>query len=201
MAYTSAVKLIEDIKQDIGRIGNKIARGVAQIAYNDLKIAHESIMDDYYSGYDSVDTYFYNYTDPKVREPGYNGTLKQYIGFAHGYRRTKNLYNNSIVPLGVISSGKHSFKAIIQVGSVNMDNYVNSTHHEFPASVVFDFVWNQSIRGLPPGNRGHIELFDINTSPVGVPISGSPANAMNTFVQTWGDIRGAQVADSVASSI
>jgi len=36
MAYTSITALINSIKQDVGRVGNKIAHGVAQVAFEDL---------------------------------------------------------------------------------------------------------------------------------------------------------------------
>lgn len=183
-------KIIADIKQDVGRVANKIARGVAQIALQDLQTAHSSILDDYYAGYKPVDSYYYN-----------NYVWGQlWSGIAHGYRRTGNL-RKSIMPIGVTSVGTHGFAARIQVGSANMDSYINSTGAIFPASGVFDLIWNQSIRGLPPGNLGYIEQFQINTAPVGVWISGSPDQAMEEFVNTWGYQRGKQVADMVAHSV
>ena len=36
MAFYSVADLIASIKQDVGRDGNKIARGVAKIAFEDL---------------------------------------------------------------------------------------------------------------------------------------------------------------------
>ena len=193
--YTDLSSLIADIKQDVGRIANKMARGVAEEAHNDLKIAHEGIMDSYYSGYDPVKTYYYTWKDPE--------TGKVFSGYAHGYRRTMNLYNNSIVPKGVSPSGKHSFKATVEIGSENMNDYTTNVGegHTFPASAVFDMVWNQANRGLPPEYRGHVGTFSINTSPVGVPISGSPNDAMTTFVNTWGNTRGVEIADRIAHSI
>lgn len=183
-------KIITDIKQDVGRVANKIARNVAQIALKDLQEAHSSILDDYYAGYTPVTTYYYsNYIYGKLWQ-----------GTSHGYRRTGNL-RQSIMPIGVSSVGKHGFAARVQVGSANMDSYINSTGNIFPASGVFDLIWNQSIRGLPPGNIGYIEEFKINTAPVGVWISGSPNEAMTEFVNTWGKQRGQQVADMVAYGI
>jgi len=38
-----------------------------------------------------------------------------------------------------------------------MDGYINSTGNVFPAEKVFDYMWNYSTRGLPPGEIGHIE--------------------------------------------
>lgn len=183
-------KIIADIKQDVGRVANKIARGVAQIALQDLREAHSSILDDYYAGYQPVQTYYYsNYIYDRL-----------WSGISHGYRRTGNL-RKSIMPIGVTPVGKHGFAARVQVGSANMDSYINSTGAIFPASGVFDLIWNQSIRGLPPGYLGYIEKFNINTAPVGVWISGSPEQAMSEFVNTWGKQRGQQVADMVAYGI
>lgn len=190
MSYSWA-EIIRDIKQDVGRVANKIARGVARIALDDLCEAHSSIMDDFYGGYTPVKSYyFYN---------PIHGTV--YEGYAHGYKRTGNLRNNSLTPLSITQSGTNGFKASVFVGSQKMDSYINSTGRIFPASGVFDLMWNQSIRGLPPGYTGHIEKFEINTAPVGVWISGSPDQAMKEFVNTWGFQRGVQVADMVAHSI
>ena len=184
-------KIIGDIKQDVGVVANRIARGVALVALQDLQEAHHSIMDDFYGGYTPVSSYYY-----------YNKVYgKVWAGQAHGYKRTGNLKNNSIVPQGIQSVGTHGFQAQVLVGAMNMDDYINSTGNVFPASKVFDYMWNYSTRGLPPGYIGHIEEFEINTAPVGVWISGSPHEAMSEFVNTWGDQRGVQVADSVAYNI
>lgn len=191
MAYSSMAALLSSIKQDIGIDASKIARGVAQIAYDDLQIAHSSIMDCYYGEYSPVSSYYFFYEK--------DGRLFQ--GQSHGYRRKDNLRNNSIQPQGVFPSGEHGFSAIVQIGSSGMSNYVNSSGREFPASGVFDLVWNEGIRGLPSGYVGHIGEVDINAAPVGVAISGTPNNAMDEFVDTWGYQRGPQVADMVAFSI
>ena len=183
--------IIEDIKQDVGRIANKIARGVAQVALQDLQEAHSAIMDDFYGGYTPVSSYYYS---NKVYG-------RVWSGIAHGYRRTGNLRNNSILPQGITSVGRHWFQAEVLIGPMNMDDYINSTGHVFPASNVFDYMWNYGTRGLPPGYKGHIEQFTINTTPVGVQISGSPHEAMSEFVNTWGNQRGGQVADQIAHSI
>lgn len=184
-------KIVDDIKQDVGIIANKIARGAARIALQDLQEAHSSIMDEYYGGYTPVSSYYY-----------YNKVYgKVWAGQAHGYRRTGNLRNNSIIPQQIYPVGRHGFSAQILVGAMNMDDYINSTGRVFPASKVFDYMWNYGTRGLPPGNIGHIEEFSINVFPVGVQISGSPHEAMSEFVNTWGDQRGRQVADSVAHSV
>ena len=190
--YKSIGKLIDDIKQDVGRIGNKIARGVAEVAAIELQDAHREIMNDYYSGYTPVKSYAYQH----ITSDG-----KFYGGMSHGYHRTYNLKYKSIIPKGVIPSGKHSFKATVEIGSANMENYTNVTGHEFPASAVFDLMWNQANRGLPPGYRGHIGTFSISASPAGVAISGSPDQAMKDFVESWGTERGGDVADIMASNI
>lgn len=183
--------IIGDIKQDVGRVANRIARGTAQVALNDLQEAHSAIMDDFYGGYTPVSSYYY-----------YNKVYgRVWAGIAHGYRRTNNLRNNSIIPQKIVQVGSHGFQAEILVGAMNMDDYINSTGHVFPASNVFDYMWNYSTRGLPPGNIGHIEQFSVNTAPVGVWISGSPHEAMSEFVNTWGFQRGPQVADQIAYSI
>ena len=184
-------EIIRDIKQDVGRVANKIARGVAAVALEDLKEAHSSIMDSFYSGYTPVDSYKYE---------GVKGD-QHWIGTSHGYRRTGNLRNNSFQSLGVTQVGTNGFKATVYVGPDNMDNYVNSTNHEFPADVVFDLIWNQGVRGLPPGYRGYIGLIQINSSPVGIGISGIPVKAMCEFVNKWGQSRGAEVADAIAHSL
>ena len=193
MVYETFPDLIASIKQDVGRVANKIARGVAQVASEDLKTAHTEIMNDYYGGYTPVRSYWYHWQD--------HASGKIYEGYASGYRRKNNLRENSIVPLGVVQCGINSFSASIQVSSSNMDDYVNSTNHVFPASGVFNLVWNEGIRGLPPGNIGHIEKFNINTAPVGVWITGTPDEAMSEFVDNWGSLRGSQVADEIAFKI
>ncbi len=187
----SWAEIIRDIKQDVGRIANKIARTVAEIALFDLEEAHSSIMDDFYNGYTPVNSYtYYNYVWGRL-----------WMGKARGYRRTGNLRDNSLTPLPVTPSGTNGFKASVFVGSQKMDSYINSTGRIFPASGVFDLMWNQSIRGLPPNYKGHIEEFEINTAPMGVRISGSPDEAMKEFVNTWGAERGVQVVDMVAHDI
>lgn len=191
MAYTNASALIASIKQEVGRDANKIARGVAQIAFSDLQIAHSEIMNYFYSGYTPVKSYQFFYEK--------NGRL--FNGVAHGYRRTGNLRENSIIPQGVTPSGAHGFKATVQIGSAAMDDYTNSAGRVFPASGVFDLMWNQGVRGLPPGYIGHIEEFSINAAPVGVWITGKPDEAMREFIENWGFTRGAQVADQIAFSI
>ena len=138
-------------------------------------------------------SYYYFWEDPD--------SGRTYSGISHGYRRTGNLRENSLIPQGVSPAGAHSFKATVQVSAANMDGYINSTGAVFPGSGVFDLMWNQGVRGLPPGYLGHIEEFSINAAPVGVWISGKPAEAMNEFVTTWGNQRGPQVADMVAFSI
>ena len=157
-----------------------------------MKDAHTEIMNDFYNGYTPVESYAYQYITPDG---------KFYAGMSHGYRRTYNLRYKSINPLGVIPSGKHSFKAIVAINSDNMENYTNVTGHEFPASNVFDLMWNKGVRGLPPGNRGHIGTVSISASPAGVPIGGTPANAMAEFVNAWGSIRGGEVADIIAGLV
>lgn len=190
MAYTSFYQLIQDIKRDIGKIGNKIARGVAEIAYDDMQEAHSSIIDSYYGGYTPVSSYTYYYYSP-------SGEF--YSGRSHGYRRTGNL-RKSIIPQGVTGSG-HSFTARIQVGPMQMDGYINSTGRVFPADAVFDLIWDQGIRGLPPGYRGHIGDVTISAAPVGIGISGKPDDAMNQFMDSWWSQRGSQMADMIAGSI
>ncbi len=191
MASTSLYTIINEIKQDISRIGNKIAKGVATVAFQDLQEAHREIMESFYNGYTPVRSYrFWYEKDGHV-----------FMGKKPGYKRTNNLRYNSIIPEGIVSSGKHSFQATIQVGASNMSDYTNNTGRTFPAEGVFDLMWNQSIRGLPPGNRGHVGTFSISAAPVGVGISGSPENAMHDFVEQWGNVRGAQVADMIASSV
>lgn len=149
-------------------------------------------MNSFYAGYSPVDVYHYTYTTPE-------GMV--YSGKSHGYRRTWNLRYGSFEPKGVIPSGKHSFKATVNIGSSGMSDYVNSTGHSFPASGVFDLMWNQSIRGLPPGNKGYVGAVNISAAPAGVPISGSPDESMTQFVDNWGMIRGIIVADQIANSV
>ena len=84
---------------------------------------------------------------------------------------------------------------------MQMDGYINSTGAVFPASKVFDYIWNYGNRGLPPGYIGHIGDVNINTAPVGVWISGTPHEAMSQFVNTWGFQRGGMVADMIAHSL
>ena len=199
MAYTSITALINSIKQDVGRVGNKIAHGVAQVAFEDLQEAHQAIMDSYYD-YDPVKNYHYHWVDP-------DGTV--FDGYSHGYNRSGNL-ENTLQPVGVKSSGRHSFLAHVNVTSAMMHDYPGTTRMyrngaynggAFPATGVFDLVWNQGIRGLPAGYVGHAGPININASPVGVGISGYPGDAMKDFVHKWGAVRGGQVADSIAFSV
>ena len=193
MAYTSAAALCASIIQDVGRIANRIAKGVANIAFEDLQIAHGMIMDSYYAGFDPVQNYHYHWEDP-------DGTV--FDGWSHGYNRTGNLMN-SLNPIGVVPSGSHSFRATVGVSSSSMKDYVWITRKyrngaSFPASAVLEMVWDEGIRGLPPGHRGYAGPVNINASPVGVSISGKPSDAMEEFVNKWGDTRGKSVVDSVA---
>ena len=148
-------------------------------------------MDSFYAGYTPVESYtYYAYKD---------GIF--YSGRSHGYRRTYNLRENSIIPQGVIPSGKHSFKAQISIGSQNMNDYVNVTNHVFPASAVFDLIWNQGIRGLPPGNRGYVGEVNISANVADIYMSGTPDEAMNDFMEQWIAERASDVADIIASGI
>lgn len=185
---SNAWKIINEIKSDITKTSNKICRGIAEIALNDMEEAHRSIMDSYYGGYSPVSSYtFYHYS-----EDG-----KFYSGIVHGYRRTGNLRNNSIIPQGV-TGGSGRYQAVVQIGSAAMDGYVNSSGAAFGPEGVFDLVWNQGVRGLPPGYRGHIGDVYISAAPVGVPIAGKPGTAMDDFMDGWLKIRAPQVADLVA---
>ena len=181
--------IIHSIKIDVGRIANKIARGVAEVALFDLQDAHKEIIDDFYAGYTPVDSYHYiNYVYGKL-----------WAGQAHGYRRTGNI-RRSLNPLGVKPSGAHGFSAEIQVGAMNMDGYINSTGHVFPASKVFDYIWNYANRGLPPGYKGHISEFSVSATPAGIGISGTPHSAMSQFVDLYGP-RAGEVADMMAHGL
>lgn len=184
LAFTNFGALLNDLKKDVDRIGDKIAKGVADVAYEDLQIAHQEIMNSYYAGYTPVDSYYFFYEK--------DGRL--YQGQAHGYRRTGNL-RKSLSPIGVTGAGKHSYTATVEVSSANMGDY------KIPGSAVFNMIWNQGIRGLPPGNIGHIGDVEISAAPVGVAISGIPVQAMSEFVDTWGYQRGPQVADMIAFSV
>ena len=186
---TSLAQIINEIKAEVKRIGQRIANGVAQVAFQEMQDAHMAIMEDFYGGYTPVQSYtYYCYK---------NGIL--YSGRSHGYRRTGNL-RNSLNPVGVTGSGT-TYTATIQVGSAGMSDYINSTGHTFPGSAVFDMIWNDGIRGLPEGYRGHIGDINISTAPAGVPISGKPGEAMDQFVNEWVVIRAPEVADIIASGI
>ena len=182
-------KQLMDIKQDVGKIANKIASGVAKKALEDMKTAHSNIMDSYYGGY--TPRTYYSYESPK--------TGMRIV--TNGYRRTNNLRNNSIVPQGIVKVGEHGFKATVEIGSANMDNYTNNMGITFPSSGVFDLVWNDGNRGLPPQYRGHVELFSISTSVEGISMSGTPENAMQQFMDQWGLVVGTKEADRIAHSI
>lgn len=187
MASSSLSAIINEIKQDVSRIGTKIARGVATVAFQDLQTAHTEIMNSFYAGYTPVKYFWFK--------------KGLYPRLMRGYQRTNNLRNNSIIPQGVEPAGEHSFWARVQVGSANMNDYVNCFGRTFPASGVFDLVWNQGIRGLPPGYDGHVGEVNISASPVGVGISGHPGNAMDDFVEQWGAVRGVQVIEMIAGSV
>ena len=188
---SNASQIINEIKSDLTKMSHKICRGIAEVALFDMQEAHSEIMSSYYAGYTPVDSYtFYQY--------GKDG--KFYSGKAHGYRRTGNLRNNSIIPFGVVSHGDTA-SASVQISPANMDSYVNSTGAVFGAEGVFDLVWNQGIRGLPPGYRGHVGDVNISASPVGVAISGKPGAAMDDFMEQWLVIRAPQIADMMVKGI
>lgn len=190
-------EIINEIKKDVGKIAVKLAQRIANQAYEDFSQAHKAIMDSYYAGYTPVEYYHYSWRDPK--------TGKVYSGITHGYRRTYNLYEGSREPVGVFRSGQHSYKAIFRASSKNMEDYTttkpNGDERTFPASGVFDLVWNQGIRGLPPGYRGHVGDVNIKASIFGINLSGYPDDAMVTFVNEWGNQRGKDVADRIAENI
>lgn len=182
--------IIDWIKQSVGRDASKLARGVAEVALFDLQEAHNDIINDFYAGYTPVISYHYWAINRK-------GQL--FRGIDHGYRRTGNI-RNSMNPLGVIPSGSHAFSADVQVGPMNMDGYINSTGAVFPASEVFDYIWNFGNRGLPPGYRGHIGEFTISAAPVGIGISGTPHEAMSQFVDNYAG-RAGEIADMIWGSL
>ena len=182
--------IISWIKQQVGRDANKIARGVAAMALQDLQEAHSDIISDFYAGYTPVTSYHYWAINRK-------GQL--FRGMDHGYRRTGNI-RNSILPQGITGVGTHGFAASIFVGAMNMDGYINSTGAVFPAEKVFDYIWNYGNRGLPPGYRGHVGEFTISTAPVGIGISGTPHEAMSQFVNSYGP-RAGEIADMIAYSL
>lgn len=186
---TSMSSLINEIKAEVKRIGQRIAKGVAQIAYEDMKSAHAEIMASFYGGYTPLAWYTYYYYK--------NNQLRK--GHAPGYKRTGNL-KNSIDPVGVIGGGL-TYTAMVSVGSANMSDYTNNAGRSFPGSAVFDLVWNQGIRGLPPGYKGYVGEVAIDAAPVGIGISGHPGEAMDQFVDEWISIRAPQVADQVAGGI
>lgn len=143
-------------------------------------------MDSFYAGYTPVSSYtYYAYKDGQF-----------YSGIAPGYRRTGNL-RKSLSPVGVTGGGT-SFSATIHVDSGGMSDYVNNTGHTFPASGVLNLIWDEGVRGLPAGYRGHVGDVNISASPAGIPISGKPSTAMDTFVDQWVVIRAPEVADIIA---
>ena len=81
-----------------------------------------------------------------------------------------------------------------------MKDYKNTTGRIFPASAVFDMIWNEGIRGLPEGYRGHIGDVNISAAPAGIGISGKPSSAMDDFVDRWIVERAPEVADMIAYS-
>lgn len=185
---SSIAAQIAEIKEDVGRIGNKIARGVAQKALEDMTEAHTQIMNSYYAGYSPTD--YYTYVSPKTH----------LAMTSHGYERTDNLRNGSFQSLGVTGGG-HTFSASVLIGPISMGSYVNSMGLSFPGSAVFGLVWDQGIRGLPPGHKGYVGAVEISASANGVPMSGSPNNAMSEFMDQWWDIVGSAEADRIAFSV
>ena len=141
-------------------------------------------MSSYYSGYSPVQYYKY-----------WNGHRYK---VARGYQRTGNL-KNSLNPIGVTGGG-FTYSAVVNADASNMSDYTNSTGRTFPGSAVFSMVWDEGIRGLPPGYVGHVGDVSISASPVGVGISGKPGESMEQFVNEWGLVRGPQVADMIALS-
>ena len=111
-------EIINEIKKDVGRIANRIARETAQVALEDISQAHKAIMDSYYAGYTPVDHYYYSWEDPK--------TGQVYSGITHGYRRTNNLYEGSREPVGVFKSGNNGYKAVFRASSNNMEDYTTT---------------------------------------------------------------------------
>lgn len=172
-------------------MSHKICRGIAEVALFDMREAHSEIMNSYYAGYTPVSSYTYYY---------YSEDGNFYSGRSHGYRRTGNLGKNSIIPFGVVSHGDTA-SASIQISPANMDAYINSTGAIFGPEGVFDLVWNQGVRGLPDGYRGHIGDVNISASPVGIPIAGKPGAAMDDFMEQWLTVRAPQIADIIVQGI
>jgi hypothetical protein len=79
-----------------------------------------------------------------------------------------------------------------------MSDYTNSMGLTFPASGVFDLVWNLGNRGLPPGYQGHVGLVEINANLQGISMTGSPDNAMDMFMDQWWNVIGSKEADRLA---
>ena len=191
MSSKGLVALINEIKEDVKTMSTRVPRYVAEAAFEDLKEAHESIVNSYYGGYTPVKTYKFLYT--------YKDGHK-YWGVANGYRRKNNFKNNSIVPIGVTGEGT-SYSATIEIGSSGMSDYTNSSGRTFPGSAVFDMIWNQGIRGLPAGYLGHVGDVEIDASAAGIGMSGIPATAMNSFMDQWGAVRFGQLVDKYMASV
>ena len=87
-------KQLIDIKTEIGNIGTSFAKGLAEQAHEDLRLAHKQIIDNFYAAHDP-----------------------------NSYNRREGLYD-SIIPQGVNSTDKtNTYQASIVVGSFRMDDH------------------------------------------------------------------------------
>ena len=112
-----AQDVFDTIKQEIGKLGKKVARGVVQQALKDMQHAHEAIVTNYYDAYTPVKCY--TYISPKTNMP-----VK-----THGYRRTNNFRNNSLESLTISHDGT---QAKMIISSNNMHDYVNPLYKNYP---------------------------------------------------------------------
>ena len=87
-------KQLNDIRTEIGNIGTSFAKGLAEQAHEDLRMAHKQIIDNFYAAHDP-----------------------------NSYNRREGLYN-SIIPQGVNATSKtNTYQASIVVGSFKMDDH------------------------------------------------------------------------------
>lgn len=185
MASKSIYKQFRDIEKEVMNIARNISKDLSKEVVKDLRNAHQQIMKNYYSAY-----------TPSGRNK---------------YVRTKNLYNNSIIPQDPIDSWD-TYDSGIVVGSFRMNENYNISKDN-----VFDLMWNKGVRGLPKiglrtlengrkwynpfwiskyGERGNVFRTSITIGNYTTK-EGTPAQVMADLTNHWKEACGATACDRI----
>lgn len=167
---------IERIKQDIDNKADKCARQSAQIAAQEITDGQKTVIQNFYG--------------------------------EHGpswYKRTGGLNNTGILQPPA-SCGKNHYQAGVYVGSFGMPSpYGHDAslkwRDKISAETVFDLMWNQGVRGLPPGKNvppGSSMTYSAHGTVGGVAFSGGTGDsAMENALSVWIGVRAPAVVDPI----